>query len=92
MCRNVLTAARFRPEEGELLARGRRNQVSPFQLDRSDSSFCRRGQPSLPLADFDPPFSDALLCLAGMRCDGPGAGAKAAPSPDSPFSFTLELH
>jgi len=60
MCRNVLTAARSRPGGVELLGWGKRNPVSPFQLDRSNSPFCCRGQPALSSADFDPLFSDAL--------------------------------
>lgn len=39
--RNVLTVARFRPRVG-LLGR-EKNQVSPFQLDRSDSPFSATG-------------------------------------------------
>lgn len=42
--RNVLTAARFRPGGVGLLGR-EKNQVSHFQLDRSNFPFCCRGSP-----------------------------------------------
>lgn len=74
----------------------RREKSSPFHPDRSRSPLRCRGQPSLSLADFDPPFSDALFWLAAGRQERGAAGRvleqrrhvlQTIPPP-SPQSFT----
>lgn len=71
-------------------AGGEKNQVSPLQLDRSDSPFCCGAAPS---ADFEPPFSKDQLALLW---DGPYRRSlfhlfQKILSP-SPSVLTYELH